>query len=377
MHSLAERDASLFPGYARVVGHQAGAAGKSLPLIGIALLAGLVLTACGDREQAPKSASQLAAKVNSTEISIHQLNFALQNLPDVAAEPIDEARRHTLEELVDQELAVQQALAAKLDRTPEVLQSLEAARREILAHAWLAETTSGLSKPTSEEIAAYYSQHPELFANRKIYHLQEADFPATATLVAQARDQIARGHNAAELLSWFKSRRTPVSGGTVVKPAEKIELDMLPRLAAMQDGETALFQLDSRVSVVTLLGSISEPLAEDDAKPLIDDFLRRQRGEEMAKTARKKLRAEARIEYLGEFSKEAEQARKIKAGETERERREAAEARAAASQAQAAAAAQEEEARRARADADTAQPRREALPPPADNVVTKGVAGLR
>lgn len=319
----------------------------------------LALSACSGQGEGAKSASQLAAKVNSAEISIHQVNFALQNLPDLAPEQLDDTKRRVLDELVDQELAVQQALAAKLDRTPEVLQSLEAARREILARAYLDQAAAGAVGPSAAEIAAYYRQHPELFANRKVYRLQETTLPATPAIVALAREEIARGRTAGDLLAWFRARRTTVSGGVDIKPAEKVDLDILPRLAAMKEGETALFEQDGKALVVTLLAAAADPQPEGEARPLIDQFLRRQRAEAMQKATLQKLRGEARIEYLGEFSPEAEAVRKQQAATAERQQREAAAARA--------------DARRAQAAAD---PRSRAAPP-ADSVISKGVAGLK
>ena len=110
---------------------------NKLKTISAIVLSTLVLGACGDRPPEKKAASQVAAKVNDGEISVHQINFVLQRTPNIPAAKAEAAKRQVLESLIDQELAVQQAMEAKLERTPNVMQAIESARREILARAFI------------------------------------------------------------------------------------------------------------------------------------------------------------------------------------------------------------------------------------------------
>ena len=100
-----------------------------------AVIASLVLAGCGDKKDKP--ASQVAAKVNKGEISVHQINYVLQRQPGLKQEQAEEASKTALEKLIDQELAVQRATEMKLDRDPRVVQAIEAARRDILARFYL------------------------------------------------------------------------------------------------------------------------------------------------------------------------------------------------------------------------------------------------
>src|SRR6478736_2901292 len=82
----------------------------------------LGLAACGSKE-VEKPVGQIAAKVNSGEISVHQLNYVLTRTGASASSPetAPELRREVLDKLIDQELAVEKAVEKKLDRSPEVL----------------------------------------------------------------------------------------------------------------------------------------------------------------------------------------------------------------------------------------------------------------
>jgi len=138
----------------------------ALKTIATLVISALAVSACGDRPPEKKAATQVAAKVNSGEISVHQINYVLQRTPGIPAAQADAAKRKVLDNLIDQELAVQQALESKLERSPVVMESIEAARREVLARAFLEQVTAGKAKPSADEIKYLYTEHPELFSNR-------------------------------------------------------------------------------------------------------------------------------------------------------------------------------------------------------------------
>jgi hypothetical protein len=90
-----------------------------------------------------KAASQTAAKVNKEEITVHQINFVLQQQRNLRPEQADAASKQILERLIDQELAVQKADDQKLDRDPRVVQQMEAAG----ARSWPAPTSKRSARP--------------------------------------------------------------------------------------------------------------------------------------------------------------------------------------------------------------------------------------
>src|SRR5258706_13668742 len=99
------------------------------------------LSGCGEKKDKP--ASQTAAKVNKEEITVHQINFVLSQQRGLPPEHAASAGRRVLERLIDQELALQKAQDQKIDRDPRVVQQLEAARREIIARAYVEKIGGG------------------------------------------------------------------------------------------------------------------------------------------------------------------------------------------------------------------------------------------
>ena len=159
-----------------------------LSLIALVSSAAL-LAACGDKKE--KAASQTAAKVNKAEVTVHQINFVLQQQRNIRPEQADAASKQILERLIDQELALQKADDLKLDRDPRVVQQLEAAKREIIARAYLEKVGEAAPKPTPEEIKSYYETKPALFKERRIYSIQEIAIEAKPDQVPALRDKLA------------------------------------------------------------------------------------------------------------------------------------------------------------------------------------------
>jgi EpsD family peptidyl-prolyl cis-trans isomerase len=130
----------------------------------------------------------------------------LQQQRGLRPEQADAASRQILERLIDQQLAVQQADALKLDRDPRVVQQLEAAKREVLARAYADKVGESAAKPTPEEIKTYYDANPALFKERRIYSLQEIKIEAPAEQVPALRQQLQSARTSASSSSRSRPR---------------------------------------------------------------------------------------------------------------------------------------------------------------------------
>ncbi|MDD2657932.1 MAG: EpsD family peptidyl-prolyl cis-trans isomerase, partial [Candidatus Pacebacteria bacterium] len=201
----------------------------------LAVVVGLI--GCG-RGDGKKAATQVAAKVNSDEITVHQINDVLGKIPDISPGNADSIKREILRKLVDRQLAMQQAIKNKLDRTPAVVSAIEAARIEILARAYIEQQMSAQMKPTARDINAYYNAHPELFSERRVYNFQEITFTARADLLASVNEQVVQGHTMSDISTWLKARNVEFAVNGSARAAEQIPIDILPRIHAMKDGQT-------------------------------------------------------------------------------------------------------------------------------------------
>ena len=270
----------------------------------LALCAAITLLAgCGDKKE--KAASQTAAKVNKAEVTVHQINFVLQQQRGLKPEQTDAASKQILERLIDQELALQKADDLKLDRDPRVVQQLEAAKREIIARAYLDKVGEGATKPSAEEIKKYYDDKPALFKERRIYSIQEIGIEAKPEQVAGLREKLAGVKNIAEFVDYLKANEFKFAANQAVRAAEQLPLQSLDAFAKMQDGQAILNQGPNGVQVVVLAGSRSQPVAEEQARPAIEQFLTNERKRKLVDEDVKAMRAAAKVEYVGKFAEGA------------------------------------------------------------------------
>ncbi len=271
----------------------------------------LTLSGCGGGDD-KKVATQVAAKVNKEEISVHQINDLLQRTQNLRPEQAKQASRQILDRLIDQELLVQQAVEKKLDRDPRVVQAIAASRREILARALVEQIASTAPKPTAAETAEFYAKHPELFRERRIYNMRELAIGLKADALTKLQEEMKQAKDVGELIEWLKGEQIPFTANNTVKSAEQLPLELVGRFHQMKDGQTALIPAPNGILIVQLLGSQTQPLDEKQAGPFIEQFLTNKRKAELAAGELKALKAKAKIEYVGEFVKTADE---LKAGQ--------------------------------------------------------------
>ena len=260
-----------------------------------------LVAGCGDKKK-DKPASQTAAKVNKEEITVHQINFVLSQQRGVAPERAASAGKQVLERLIDQELALQKAQEQKVDREPRVIQQLEAARREIIARAYVERVGGGASKPTPAEVKAYYDAHPALFKERKLYSLQELAIEAKPEQIAVLRDKLGQSKDLQAFIDFLKANDYKFAGNQAVRAAEQLPLATLDKFAAMKEGERSLNQTPQGAQVVILAGTRGQPVDEQRATPAIEQFLLNERKRKIVEDDLKALRAAAKVEYVGEYA---------------------------------------------------------------------------
>jgi len=281
---------------------------RSLLKITSLALTATLLAGCGDKEdsdkkgEGEKAATQVAARVNAEEITVHQINNVLSRNRNIPPEAATQAKYEILDRLIEQQLAKQQAIEQKLDRKPNVVQAIEAARSEILARAYLDTIVAKQPKPTQDEVKKYFVDNPELFSQRRIFNLEELVIEKQENLAEKLGPQVAKARSMQEIANWLREQNIRFAPNSGVRAAEALPLNILPKMQTMKDGEMRMMEVDNRLYVFRLAASRSAPVTEAAATPRIQQYLFN-RGSGDAVTAEiKRLKSAGNIEYVGEFS---------------------------------------------------------------------------
>ena len=244
----------------------------------------------------------VAAKVGGEIISEAELDRAVARLDKLNVAETNQARGKVLEALIDQHLVSNAAKQAKLDKVPEVALAMQQAQRQVLVEAYMEHLFKNLAEPAATEIQDYYTRHPELFEQRKVYRVQELELQLDPARVAAVQAQLKQSRTLADFADWLGGQGIDSKAGVVVKPAEQIPAPMLAQLANMKDGQVVVVPMGgNRVSVLQLQGSQSQPVTQEKASDAIKRVLLGEKRKTLLEAEIRKLRASGKLEYAGGF----------------------------------------------------------------------------
>ena len=259
----------------------------------------LLLAACSGHK---KSATQSAARVDGTEITVSQINYRLQRERGLRPDQMDEASHKVLEQLIDEQLIVERAEKVKMDEQPEAAQALAAGRREVLARAYVEQAAFSVPAATDQAMHAYFDSNPALFSNRRVYTLQEYLARVPEAQIPALRALVEGGKPPADIEAWLKAQNAPFRGQQSTHAAEQIPLSSLNALAATQDGHGTVVSAGPQVHVTYIVSSVSQPVTFERAKPAIGQFLGVEARRKVTEANMAALKSSAKITYAAQYA---------------------------------------------------------------------------
>jgi EpsD family peptidyl-prolyl cis-trans isomerase len=244
--------------------------------------------------------SQVVVRVNDREITVSQLNEALDTInPDALTA---EVTRQAIDSLVDEELLVQEAVKNRLDRDPVTVAALERARRQILAEAYAERMVYPRSPLLLGEEERYYREHPALFENRKVYRLTIYAVPQS-DMNDLLKADLDASHSADEVRHVLEKHDIRYETQHVNAPAEDLPIDKAEQFAAASAGDLMIADRgDGKALLIDIVEAEPRPLAFEAAKPAIDRYLTKQRNNEAIQEHLRMDKAAAKIAYVGDFA---------------------------------------------------------------------------
>ncbi len=261
--------------------------------------AALLLAACSGHK---KSATQSAARVDGTEITISQINYRLQRERGLRADQMDAAGRKVLDQLVDEQLLVERAEKVKMDEQPDAEQALLAARREVLARAYVEQAALTVPAPTDAQMHAYFDGNDALFSHRRVYTLQEYLARVPEAQIPTLRAMVEGGKQPADIEAWFKAQNAPYRGQQSTHAAEQIPLSSLRQVAATPDGHGLVISAGDQVHVTFVQSSVSEPVTFERARQAIGQFLNVEARRKVTEANMAALKSAAKIDYAPQYA---------------------------------------------------------------------------
>lgn len=262
------------------------------------------VVACGNKEKA--AAGQSLARVNGKEITVHQINEELARA-NVPPEQRDAATKQLLEGLIDRQLLEIEATHDKVDRDPAVVQAIERAKSQIVAQAYMQKRLVKVGKPTKEEIAKYYADHPEFFAERKLFELDQLIF-SSKDFSSDLKAAVGPNKTIDDVATWMKEHHIQFVKNQATRSTVDLPLPLTKKLKEMKKGQLFALQEGDKSIFVVIANVKDSPVSMEIAEPQIGQFLFNQRNKEAADAEMARLRASAKIEYLNKKIADAKDA---------------------------------------------------------------------
>ncbi|MPS48359.1 EpsD family peptidyl-prolyl cis-trans isomerase [Methylobacillus sp.] len=260
-----------------------------------ALMISIGLSGCGDKSNETK-ASQSLARVNGKEITVHQLNEELVRA-NVQPTQKEAATKQILQSLIDRQLLEQAALKAKVDRDPNVMQAIERAKSQMIAQAYLQSKVANIGKPDKTEVENFYKQNPQLFSERKLVEMEQILIDSRY-VNDEFKSALGSFKTLQEVAAWLDAKGIQYDRGEVARSVAELPPQISERLKDARRGQLFVIGMGPRTMLVLMDSVKDSPVSLADATPQIEQMLLNKKRKEAGEAEIKRLRAEAKIEYL-------------------------------------------------------------------------------
>ena len=260
----------------------------------------LLLMGCGAKSET-KASGQVLARVNDAEITVTQLNNVLAQQSGASRES-KVARQQALDYLVDQEVLVQKAAELKLDQDPGVLANVEASRRQVLAAAAAQKVLQVTPlKPSDREITTFYNQHPEWFAQRKLFDFISFELPQ-AEVDDDLKKSLSGSKTPDDTRGLLTAGKTVFKEGRTQIAAEQVPRSALTALEKLHPGAVLSNRQGDQLVLMQLVQVEDAPVDIKVAHDPIASLLLKQRRAEATQSQMDALKKMVKISYLTKFA---------------------------------------------------------------------------
>ncbi len=273
-----------------------------LPLYSRSMLLGLMcvpifLSGCSSSHSVDKSKTQVVAKVNGEEVTVHEVNQYMTHLTQLDGTP-EQMRKNAIDAVIDQHLLQTAAKQAKLDRDVNVVQAELDSKKNILIDAYKSRQFHAAVTPTQQQISAYYQAHPILFGERKLYQLQLLRVQVSAENQTALLAQLKQSENIDAFVSWLDTQHITYDINNAVKAPEDMSANEQGMLTKIKVGEAAILDQDQdRISIALLVATQPQAISLDHAQLRIRDLLIAQSTAQQVALWLKQARLNAKIVY--------------------------------------------------------------------------------
>ena len=206
---------------------------------------------------------QVVAIVGGQEVTIRELNAELNGSLPSDPKQLRAVKQAALRSVIIRKLLAQQAEREKLQKTPEFALQKQRLTEVILARDLQSRLAASVPQPSDEEVQSFMSAHPDLFAQRRVYSIDQiqAQGPIAQTVLKAALPlKTLEDVNALLGKNGIQSERR-----TVQLDAARVQPRLAETIAKLAPNDILIIPEPESVSFNVVRNSIVKPFTGADA----------------------------------------------------------------------------------------------------------------
>lgn len=251
-----------------------------------------------------KAEGQTVAVVNGDEITVPDLNFAVNQAKVPEGADKTQVRNQILQQLVDRRLLAQQARKEGIDKTPEFLNRERQADEELLITMLANRRLKTAQLPSERDTDNYIATHPEIFGDRETWTLNQVFYPTPTD--NQINSEILAAKTLDDLVAILKKHNIAFQQQTNRLDTAVIPPELYSKLKTLSPGEPFAMAAGGRTVASVVTSREPHPLSGDQAKPVAVDAMRKAQTATSIEGLLKSLRNSAKIEYQSGYAPPAQ-----------------------------------------------------------------------
>ena len=144
----------------------------------VALGAALFIAGCGKENGAAEmlEKGQVVATVDGKDVTIHELNAELMGVALPSGDQRKAVEQAALQQIINRRILADIARERGLDKTPTYILQERRADEALLVQMLQRDIASKIPQPTRDQAQQFINENPQLFAERKIYSIDQIQF---------------------------------------------------------------------------------------------------------------------------------------------------------------------------------------------------------
>lgn len=139
----------------------------------VVALAAVALSSCGDKEPS----GQVVATLDGKEITATDLSNEMEGYTAPNPQARKQAERAALDAILSRKAIAAAAKKAGIDKTPGFAQKQQKLNEMLLVESWQESLAKAVPPPSKEEVDKFIASNPNLYAQRKIYDVEQIRMP--------------------------------------------------------------------------------------------------------------------------------------------------------------------------------------------------------